>query len=79
VAQYGRASGLIQDVAQQLIGQFATHLKARLDAERPVPVSSPVSVPAAEAAPAPAAKPISGVSLIFAVLWNAIRRAFGGS
>jgi hypothetical protein len=87
VAQYGRASGLIQDVAQQLIGQFATHLKARLDAERPAPgpVLGPVSVPAAEtalaprAAVAPAAKPISGVSLIFAALWNTVRRAFGGS
>src|SRR5437868_4349883 len=27
VAQYGRASGMIQDVAQQLIGQFAISLK----------------------------------------------------
>src|SRR5262245_44954234 len=34
VAQYGRASGLIQDVAAQLVGQFASNLKAQLDAAK---------------------------------------------
>jgi carbon monoxide dehydrogenase subunit G len=70
VAQYGRASGLIQDVAQQLIGQFATRLKAQLDAERPAPAPE-----SAQGAPVP----ISGFSLMAAALWNALRRAFGGS
>src|SRR5882672_1776578 len=32
VAQYGRASGLIQEVASQLVGQFANNLKAQLAA-----------------------------------------------
>jgi carbon monoxide dehydrogenase subunit G len=34
VAQYGRASGVIQEVASQLIGQFAACLKQRLEASR---------------------------------------------
>ena len=34
VAQYGRASGVIQEVASQLIGQFAACLKQQLEASR---------------------------------------------
>jgi len=69
VAQYGRASGLIQDVASQLIGQFATCLKSKLAAAGSVAV---------QAATAPAApKPISGFALMFRVLLNSIRRLFG--
>ncbi len=66
VAQYGRASGLIQDVASQLIGQFADALKAQLAAAK------------AKEPPPPPPKPISGFSLIFKALWNSIRRLFGG-
>ena len=65
VAQYGRASGLIQDVASQLIGQFASCLKSKIAA----------SGAAATAAGAPT--PISGFVLMFRVLLNAIRRLFG--
>ena len=72
VAQYGRASGLIQDVASQLIGQFANALRARIEASRPVAASAS----AAPQAPKPAVKPISGFSLMLRVLWNAIRRIF---
>jgi len=64
VAQYGRASGLIQDVASQLVGQFATALKAQLAA-----------VKAKEPQPPPP-KPVSGFSLIFRALWNAFGRLF---
>jgi hypothetical protein len=63
VAQYGRASGLIQDVASQLIGQFANCLKSKL--------AGPAT--AQPAAP----KPISGFALMIRVLLNAIRRLFG--
>lgn len=91
VAQYGRASGLIQDVAQQLIGQFASCLKAQLAASLMpasiAPVLSPreeraagsASVPPVSPAPKPQpiAKPISGLSLMFRILWNSIRRWFG--
>ena len=71
VAQYGRASGMIQDVAQQLIGQFADNLKAQLAASQPTRGAAPPT-------PLPQPKPISGFALIFAVLTNALRRLFGG-
>ena len=69
VAQYGRASGLIQDVASQLIGQFANCLKSKLAA------SAPAQPTAAQ--PAPASTPISGFALMFRVLLNSLRRLFG--
>lgn len=72
VAQYGRASGMIQDVAAQLIGQFAGNLKAQLVA------SGAASGGGAGAQAQTAPKPISGFSLMLKVLWNAIARLFGG-
>jgi carbon monoxide dehydrogenase subunit G len=71
VAQYGRASGMIQDVAQQLIGQFADNLRGQLVASRQTPGDTPQEPP-------PQPKPISGFALILAVLVNALRRLFGG-
>jgi len=71
VAQYGRASGMIQDVASQLIGQFANNLKGQLAASGASP-----GVAAQEQPPA-APQPISGFSLMLKVLWNAITRLFG--
>jgi carbon monoxide dehydrogenase subunit G len=73
VAQYGRASGLIQDVAAQLIGQFANCLRAQIEASRPAPTAAAAAQPAQTAV-----KPISGFSLMLSVLWNAIRRLFAG-
>lgn len=63
IAQYGRASGMIQGVATELVGQFATALKAQL-------------APVAAAAAPPPAKPISGFALIARVLWDSLRRLF---
>jgi uncharacterized protein len=80
VAQYGRASGLIQDVASQLIGQFANCLKSQLAASGTTAVASGATARAAataSAAPSPAPKPISGFALMFRVLLNSIRRLFG--
>jgi carbon monoxide dehydrogenase subunit G len=71
VAQYGRASGLIQDVASQLIGQFASSLKSQLAAS----AAADKAATATQAPPAP--KPISGFTLMFRALLNAIRRLFG--
>jgi len=91
VAQYGRASGLIQDVASQLIGQFASCLKSQLAASGApaaagtTPGSSTAAAARGTTAPAAggptpaAAKPISGFALIFRVLLNSLRRLFGGS
>jgi carbon monoxide dehydrogenase subunit G len=77
VAQYGRASGMIQDVASQLIGQFAGNLRQQL---APSGGTASGGVQRDDALrPAPAVKPISGFSLIFKALGNAIRRLFGGT
>jgi carbon monoxide dehydrogenase subunit G len=77
VAQYGRGAGMIQDVAGQLIRQFATNLHAVIDAE-PKPVVEEV----ADVRPPPpspvAAKPIGGFSLIIGALWRSILRILTG-
>jgi hypothetical protein len=73
VAQYGRASGLIQEVASQLVGQFAGNLKAQLGPAKgaDTDLSKGGDVP-------PKPKPISGFSLVFKALWNSLKRLFGG-
>ena len=93
VAQYGRAAGLIEEIARQIVDQFAANLAQLVEEEGGAP-----EAPAAEAstdeasadqAPAEAGKPaarpvaapaneISGISLFFRALWAMIRRAFGG-
>ena len=78
VAQYGRGVGMIQATASQLMKQFADNLKAQLAASRPAPAASAPSAAPASAAPQPAAKPISGFSLMARVIWDAIKRLFGG-
>jgi uncharacterized protein len=83
VAQYGRAAGMLQEVAQQIIGQFARSLQDMLQAQRPAVVdAAPTqSNHVAEAAPPPApsaAKPISGFALIFRVLLNSVLGLFKG-
>src|SRR5262245_59541720 len=79
VAQYGRASGLIQDVASQLIGQFANCLKQKIAASVAAqPTAAAATHSAATSSTAAAPKPISGFALIFRVLLNSIRRLFGG-
>lgn len=84
VAQYGRGAAMIQEVAAQLVRQFAAALRAQLAADRPAPVTPPVAeqsagtaAPAADRAPAPPARPISGFGLLARVLWNSLRRLFG--
>ena len=83
VAQYGRGVGMIQATAAQIMGQFAKNLgemvAQRGDTAPPATPASPQILPAAAsaaAAPAPAAKPISGFSLMAKVLWDAIVRLF---
>jgi carbon monoxide dehydrogenase subunit G len=83
VAQYGRGAGMIQDMASMMVGQFAGNLKAMLAADQaanaaPAAAAAP-GAPAAEpvrTAP-PQAKPISGFSLFFMALRNAILRGLG--
>lgn len=71
VAQYGRASGLMQEIANQLVTQFAANLAAQLE-----------TAPAAGATPgpgatAPAPNAISGIGLLMASLRAIIGRWFG--
>jgi carbon monoxide dehydrogenase subunit G len=85
VAQYGRGVGMIQATASALMTQFANNLKAQL-AQSPLAsaaaaMSTPTSaaIPtAASTMPPPAAKPISGFSLMASVLWNSLLRLFRG-
>jgi carbon monoxide dehydrogenase subunit G len=101
VAQYGRGVGMIQATAAQIIGQFATNLRAQLEQRPPaaaVPVPpapttpitpprspNPASVPQRNVAPPrpeeplpPAAKPISGLSLMARVIWSRLAALFRG-
>ena len=83
VAQYGRGAGMIQDMASMMVGQFASNLKAMLAADQaanaaPAAVAAPGAPPAEPVRTAPPqAKPISGFSLFFRALRNAILRALG--
>ena len=74
VAQYGRGVGMIQATAAAIMNQFANNLKTH------IAQSGPALAPAQKTAPAdaPAAAPISGISLMAQVLWNAILRLFTG-
>lgn len=87
VAQYGRGAGMIQGMAEHMIGQFADCLRSRLALESAPPAAVAVEPgsdagaaapekPAAQPMPA-AAKPISGFSLFFSVLWTSFLRLFG--
>jgi carbon monoxide dehydrogenase subunit G len=76
VAQYGRGAGMIQEVASQLIRQFATNLRAMIDAEPKA--ETPSEIPAEAPPPPPPANPISGFALLWAALWSALRKLFGG-
>ncbi len=67
LARFGRG-GMIEDVSNRLLRDFATCLQTRL----------------AEGAPAPAAptgaeaQRVNAISLFFSVLWERIKRLFGG-
>ena len=83
VAQYGRGAGLIKEIANQLIGQFADNLRRLIGDSTPAPAEAEVGQAAATAAPAPAARSpqtapardnaISGLSLF----WAAMRAIVG--
>jgi hypothetical protein len=64
-AQLGRP-GVVRDVSNKLVGQFADCIKGRLSA-----------APEERAAVQEAQKPISGLSLAVAALVGAVKRLFG--
>jgi uncharacterized protein len=75
VAQYGRGVGMIEATAAQIIGQFATNLRAQLAETPPMPEGA-VRPASAELQPA-AAKPISGLSLMLRVIGSRLAALFG--
>lgn len=79
VAQYGRASGIIQGVANQLMGQFAENLRRSLDLQDGARVAdqSPSKEGGAQPKAGAGSAPISGFSLIARVLWHSIKKLFG--
>jgi carbon monoxide dehydrogenase subunit G len=93
VAQYGRGVGMVKDLAQQIIGQFAANLEKNVIAPQAAPAAPAAEAgtgsdagdePAAPqpAAPPPQAAPVQVGSMGLTVLWNAIvrgiKRIFGG-
>ncbi|HEY7384040.1 MAG TPA: SRPBCC family protein [Beijerinckiaceae bacterium] len=74
VAQYGRASGMIQNVATQLIGQFAAAL--RTDIAQSQAASHDGASATASTVPMPAATPIGGFSLVMRAIWDSLRQMF---
>lgn len=77
VAQYGRGVGMIEATAAQIVGQFATNLRAQL-AETP-PMPDGALQPASSEIQPSAAKPISGLSLMARVIWSKLAALFSGS
>jgi carbon monoxide dehydrogenase subunit G len=76
IAQYGRASGLIDAIAGQIITEFANNLETEIgsDAAAPAGVSDSSAAPT-EATPTPKQNDnsISGISLFFRAIWAMIR------
>jgi carbon monoxide dehydrogenase subunit G len=90
LARFGRG-GMIQDVSNRLLRDFAACLQQKLaapveaaapaepPAEAKAPGEMPPSAPPPSAAPprpVAAAAPVKGLSLVFSVLWERIRRLF---
>jgi len=74
LARFGRG-GMIQDVSNRLLKDFADCLRQRIEAP---PAAEPNAIDATGGADAPTtAKPIGGFSLFFRALLDRVRRAFG--
>jgi carbon monoxide dehydrogenase subunit G len=91
VAQYGRGVGMVKDLAQQIIGQFAANLEKNVIAQQAAPATTEASTEqttneasatAQPAPPPPQAAPVQVGSMGLTVLWNAIvrgiKKLFGG-
>tara|TARA_R110000787_G_scaffold111234_3_gene220119 strand:- start:1028 stop:1714 length:687 start_codon:yes stop_codon:yes gene_type:complete len=56
VAQYGRGAGMIQDLASQIINQFAKNLSAQIESEPPA-AAAPADAPTGQPVEQPTADP----------------------
>ncbi|MBU8543807.1 MULTISPECIES: SRPBCC family protein [Roseomonadaceae] len=73
VAQYGRGAGMIQEVASQIIRQFAEALRADIARRSPAPAAADAPPPP----PPPPAAPIGGFGLLWRAFLAWLRRATG--
>jgi len=82
VAQYGRGAGLIKEVANQLVGEFAGNLARDIAASEPPPAARSADAP--QTAPLPAAPPraVSGLTILVkalrAIIGDWLKRVFAG-
>ena len=84
VAQYGRGVGMVKDLSQQIIGQFADNLKKNVigtDASAATGDGSPAAVGETAAtlqdtSPTVVA-PVQVGGMGLKIIWNAIKRLFG--
>jgi hypothetical protein len=78
VAQYGRAQGLIKEIAAQLTREFATNLARQMDSQ-PAPASATGTGTATRTASTPTApvKPVSGLGLLWKALTSMLARWLG--
>ena len=82
VAQYGRGAGLIKEVANQLVGEFAGNLARDIAASEPSPAARSPDAP--QATPLPAAPPraVSGLGILVralrAIIGDWLKRVLGG-
>jgi len=76
VAQYGRAQGLIKEIANQIVEQFATNLRSDILArsQDPVIVSDVTTGTDQPVSPAPAA--MNRELSAFALIWGVIKSLF---
>jgi uncharacterized protein len=79
LASFGRG-GMIEDISNRLMHDFATCLQSRLATEGAAAAPTGAEVTAGDAAPEagppPAARPVRGFSLLFGVLLDRIKRLF---
>ena len=66
---------MIQNVSNRLLREFSECLQKSIEAPA-APAAAPGDGAPGEAHPAPAAKPIGGISLALGALWDRIRRLF---
>jgi carbon monoxide dehydrogenase subunit G len=86
LARFGRG-GMMQDIANRLLRDFASCLEKRLGADDTAAAptapaeaaAAPATAPASSAQPQAPAPPVKGISLFFSVLWERIKRLFGRS
>ena len=72
VAQYGRASGVIAAVSDQIIGQFAAALQAQLGAESQTGGAADAGANAGAASGQGAPMPAAAAPIGFSVFWKAL-------